>query len=52
MTDSQSSKINGTKHFWNKDIMSISNITEIAIKKYIQEQSEESRKEDNEGVSF
>ena len=44
---------------WNKAfgargyyIATIGNLTEEAIKKYIAEQSEESRKEDSEGSAF
>ena len=33
-------------------VATIGNITETAIKKFIKEQSEESRKEDSEGASF
>ena len=37
------------KHFWARGyyVATIGNVTEEAIKKYIEEQSEESRKEDN-----
>ncbi len=40
------------KAFWARGyyVATISNVTEEAIKKYITEQSEESRKEDSEGV--
>ena len=42
------------KAFWARGyyVATVGNITEAAIKKYIQEQSEESRKEDSEGASF
>lgn len=42
------------KAFWARGyyVATIGNITEDAIKKYIQEQSEESRKEDSEGAAF
>ena len=42
------------KAFWARGyyVATVGNITETAIKKYIQEQSEESRKEDSEGASF
>jgi len=42
------------KAFWALEyyLATIDNITETAIKKYIKEQSEESRKEDSEGASF
>ena len=42
------------KAFWARGyyVATAGNITEEAIKKYIQEQSEESRKEDSEGASF
>jgi len=42
------------KAFWARGyyVATIGNITETAIKKYIKEQSEESRKEDSEGASF
>ena len=42
------------KSFWARGyyVATIGNITEEAIKKYIQEQSEESRKEDNPGAAF
>lgn len=38
--------------FLNKFFGGIGNVTEEAIKKYITEQSEESRKEDSEGAVF
>ena len=43
-----------SKAFWARGyyVATVGNITETAIKKYIQEQSEESRKEDSEGTSF
>ena len=43
-----------SKAFWARGyyVATVGNITETAIKKYIQEQSEESRKEDSEGASF
>ena len=43
-----------SKAFWARGyyVATVGNITEAAIKKYIQEQSEESRKEDSEGASF
>ena len=42
------------KAFWARGyyVATIGNITEEAIKKYIQEQSEESRREDSEGAAF
>ena len=42
------------KSFWARRyyVATIGNITEDAIKKYIQEQSEESRREDSEGAAF
>ena len=42
------------KAFWARGyyIATIGNLTEEAIKKYIAEQSEESRKEDSEGAAF
>lgn len=42
------------KAFWARGyyVATIGNITEEAIKKYIQEQSKDSRKEDSEGASF
>ena len=42
------------KSFWARGyyVATVGNITEEAIKKYIQEQSEESRKEDNPGAAF
>ena len=42
------------KCFWARGyyVATVGNITEDAIKKYIQEQSEESRKEDNPGAAF
>ena len=43
-----------SKAFWARGyyVATVGNITEASIKKYIQEQSEESRKEDSEGASF
>ena len=43
-----------SKAFWARGyyIATVGNLTEEAIKKYIQEQSEESRKEDSEGAAF
>ena len=43
-----------SKAFWARGyyVATVGNITEAAIKKYIQEQSDESRKEDSEGASF
>ncbi len=43
-----------SKAFWARGyyVATIGNITEDAIKKYIQEQSEESRKEDSNGATF
>ena len=40
--------------FWARGyyVATIGNITEDAIKKYLQEQSEESRREDSEGAAF
>ncbi len=42
------------KAFWTRGyyVAAIGNLTEEAIKKYIAEQSEESRKEDSEGSAF
>lgn len=42
------------KSFWARGyyVATVGNITEDAIKKYIQEQSEESRKEDTPGAAF
>ena len=42
------------KSFWTRGyyVSTIGNITEDAIKKYIQEQSEESRKEENRSTSL
>lgn len=42
------------KSFWARGyyVATVGNLTEDAIKKYIQEQSEESRKEDSEGAAF
>lgn len=42
------------KAFWARGyyVETIGNITEEAVKKYIQEQSEETRKEDSRSVSF
>ena len=42
------------RHFWARGyyVATIGNLTEEAIKKYIAEQSEESRKEDSEGSAF
>ena len=42
------------KSFWARGyyVATVGNITEDAIKKYIQEQSEESRKEDNPGAAL
>ena len=44
----------GNRHFWARGyyVSTIGNITEDAIKKYIQEQSEESRKEENRSTSL
>ena len=43
-----------SKGFWERGyyVATVGNLTEEAIKKYIQEQSEESRKEDSEGAAF
>ena len=43
-----------SKAFWARGyyVATVGNLTEEAIKKYIQEQSEESRKEDSEGAAF
>lgn len=48
----QQSKWN--KAFWAREyyVITVGNVTEDAIKKYIQEQSEESRKEESEGAAF
>ena len=42
------------KAFWARGyyVATVGNVTEDAIKKYIQEQSEESRKEESEGAAF
>ena len=42
------------KAFWARGyyVATVGNLTEEAIKKYIAEQSEESRKEDSEGAAF
>ena len=42
------------KSFWARGyyVATVGNITEDAIKKYISEQSEESRKEDTPGAAF
>ena len=42
------------KSFWARGyyVATVGNITEDAIKKYINEQSEESRKEDTPGAAF
>ena len=42
------------KAFWARGyyVATIGNVTEEAIKKYIREQREESRKEDSEGAAF
>ena len=42
------------KAFWARGyyVATVGNITEDAIKKYIREQSEESRKEDSNGTAF
>lgn len=43
-----------SKAFWARGyyVATVGNITEDAIKKYIREQSEESRKEDNQGTAL
>jgi putative transposase len=43
-----------SKAFWARGyyVATVGNITEDAIKKYILEQSEESRKEESEGAAF
>ena len=43
-----------SKAFWARGyyVATVGNITEDAIKKYISEQSEESRKEDSDGAAF
>ena len=43
-----------SKAFWARGyyVATVGNITEDAIKKYIQEQSEETRKEESEGAAF
>lgn len=48
----QQSKWN--KAFWARGyyVATVGNLTEDAIKKYIQEQSEESRKGESEGAAF
>ncbi len=42
------------KAFWARGyyVATVGNVTEDAIKKYIQEESEESRKEESEGAAF
>ena len=42
------------KSFWARGyyVATVGNLTEEAIKKYIQEQSQESKKEDNQGTAF
>ena len=42
------------KAFWARGyyVATVGNLTEEAVKKYIAEQSEESRKEDSEGAAF
>ncbi len=47
-------QIKWDKSFWARGyyVSTIGNITEDAIKKYIQEQSEESRKEENRSISL
>ncbi len=42
------------KAFWVRDyyVATIGNVTEEAIKKYITEQSEKSKREDSKGASF
>ena len=42
------------KAFWARgyNVATIGNLTEEAIKKYIQEQTEESRREDRDGAAF
>ena len=42
------------KSFWARgySVATVGNLTEEAIKKYIQEQSQESKKEDNQGTAF
>ena len=42
------------KLFWARGyyVATVGNLTEEAIKKYIQEQSQESKKEDNQGTAF
>lgn len=42
------------KAFWARGyyVATVGNLTESAIKKYIEEQSEESRKEDSKGAAF
>ena len=42
------------KAFWARGyyVATIGNVTEEAIKKYIREQSKESKKEDSEGAAF
>ena len=44
----------GDRHFWARGyyVETIGNITESAVKKYIQEQAEESRKEDTRSTAF
>ncbi len=54
MTGIRTCRASGTKHFGPEatNVATIGNVTEEAIKKYITEQSEESRKEDSEGAAF
>ena len=42
------------KSFWARGyyVATVGNLTEEAIKKYIQEQSEESKKESDQGTAF
>lgn len=42
------------KAFWARGyyVATVGNVTEDAIKRYIQDQSEESRKEESEGAAF
>ena len=42
------------KAFWARGyyVATIGNVTEEAVRKYIEEQSEESKREDSEGAAF
>jgi len=53
MTGIRTCRISG-KAFWARGyyVATIGNMTEEAIRKYIAEQSEESKQEDSEGAAF